>query len=257
MIVSDRPRFVYARVPKTASTSVSAALEPYRRRADRGWAGRIGRRILPRSTHPRLVDFRAHSHWPLAAARVVLGDAWFDAAFAFSVVRHPFGWAESYYRHLVRHDGDPRHRAIWGAALAGGSFDAFVEALGDLAPPPQIAMLVAADGGFLADHVVRVEALDDELEPVRRRLGIAIDVPRLNVGGESARPLDPATARRLADLFAADLDHLGYGPDGITGPPRLVPSPASRATGAQLARIGPVGFSPWEPLSRQLGAGQA
>ena len=252
MIVSTSHRFVYARVPKTASTSVSAALEPYRRTADRGLIGRIGRRLAPGSTHPLLVDFRAHSHWPMLAARMVMGADWFDRATRFTVVRHPFHWAQSYYRHLVRHDADPLHRAIWGAALAGGGFNAFVETLADMAPPPQLAMLVGEDGAVLAQHVVRVEALDAELEPVRAALGIAIDVPRLNVGGEAQRPIDPASARRLETLFAADMAHFGYGPGGIAGTPSLAPSAASRAIGGQLARIGAIRFSPWEPLAAQL-----
>lgn len=220
MIVSDKKRFIYVRIPKTASTSVSAALEPYRRKADRSLIGRIGRRVAPKSTHPALTDFRAHSHWGLQAAREVLGEDRFNSMYRFSVVRHPVSRTRSLYAHIMRYQSDPEFQRAFGGIYEAyadadcNSLDHFIEWLERNPIPAQAALLIDYRGNILANAVARVENLDVEVGQILGRLGIDANVPRLNVGDDRSRAkVSEASLAKIRELYAVDYELFGYEDD--------------------------------------------
>ncbi len=252
MIVSDERNFIYTRIPKTASTSVSAALEPYRRKADAALMGRIGRRILPKSAHPALVNFRAHSHWGLQAAREVMGEEFFTRATKFTVARHPFAWINSLYNHVLRMEGDPDFNRVFGNVYSGAlSLNAFIETLEDRPIPPQVTLLVDYDGNMLADHIARVELLEEEIRPIFKTCGIEAAIPSLNRGTyREAESLSARSQALIRNIYAVDFEIFGYDEQGPAGPVKQS-SDLTAPLGHHLRLVSAQGFSPWEPIGLQ------
>ncbi|WP_188645303.1 sulfotransferase family 2 domain-containing protein [Tsuneonella deserti] len=254
MIVSDARKFIYVRIPKTGSTSVSAALEPLRRPGDRSLIGKCARRLFPRAGHPMLTDFRAHSHWGLEAAREVLGPDRFSAMFCFSVVRHPYARTRSLFDHVLRHRDDQRFQQVYGAVYRSiTSLDGFVELLPTLRIPPQCSLLIAYDGSLLANTVARVENLDVEIEPIFRALGVQTSVPQLNVTPDAPSwELSQASKNILHRLYQVDFRLFGYSDDvSVVGSCDLSPDKTTRTLGEILYEQGARRFSPWESMPRE------
>ncbi|WP_114521135.1 sulfotransferase family 2 domain-containing protein [Altererythrobacter sp. ZODW24] len=250
MIVSDDRNFIYARIPKTASTSVSAALEPYRRKADAALVGRIGRRLLPKSAHPALVNFRAHSHWGLQAAREVMGEEFFSRATKFTVARHPFAWITSLYNHVLRMENDADFKRVFAPVFEQSqSLNTFIGSLESRPIPPQSALLVDYDGNMLADHVARVELLEDEIRPIFAACGIEAAIPALNRGTYSAAEgLSAHSMTLIKSIYAVDFEMFGYDNQGPDGPVTLS-STLAKPLGRHLRSMGALDFSPWEPMA--------
>ena len=253
MIVSDSHDFIYARVPKTASTSVSAALEPYRRGADRGLAGRVGRKLGLERRHHRFVDFRGHSHWGMQAARDVLPPDFFRRATKFTVVRHPFERMVSMYNHILRSaPGTPARRKFADLFEEGADLDSFVRSLAHAPLPPQSCLVIDYDGRPLVDQVARVELLEQEIAPIFDQVGAGTEIPRLNVGFyRSERNLSVQARAIIRDVYAVDFEMFGYDEKGVSAEPDLRPSSLSQKAGKMLERQGALDFSPWKRVLPQ------
>lgn len=250
MIVSDSHRFIYARVPKTGSTSVSTALEPFRRREDAALAGKIMRRLPGMRETPRATDFRAHAHWPLLAAKTVLGAGAFEAYFRFTVVRHPVARMLSYFRHIQRQGHDDAFRREFPEIIVDGvDFDRFAESLAERPLPSQAATILDEDGKPIANTVVRIERLHDEIDGIFATLGIAVEIPRLNRATQS-ETIAPSRAAHSAieRAFAVDYEQLGYDEEGVSGAPDLRRTDLTAIEGKRLAVIGATRFRPWRRL---------
>ncbi len=219
MIVSNDPAFIYARVPKTASTSLRAALEPFRRPEDGALLGKIGRRLFPKSRHPRLVNFRAHAHFPLSAAEQILPSEFFQSALKIVSVRHPFDWVQSLYRHVERNRDNPRFFALYEEFYSEPTLPKFIAFLAKHPVPPQAAYALGGNGEVLADFVVRFETLEHDARELSTRLGHELSVPTLNKAPDPL-PLEFGENEQAAVLrmYKIDFDLFGYGPSGIAGP---------------------------------------
>lgn len=248
MIVSDSHAFIYARVPKTASTSVSSALVPYRRGADSAVMGKIGRRLGIERRHHRFVDFRAHSHWGLQAAREMLPPTFFDRALKFTVVRHPFERMVSMYNHLLRaKPGTPTRRKFPELFEGAADLDSFIRSFEQASLPPQACLVIDYDGCPLIDAVARVERMEAEIAPIFEHLGAGVAIPRLNVGTySSARSLSAESRAILRKVHAVDFELFGYDEWGLAGEPILQASDRTRAAGRLLLHQSAAAFTPWE-----------
>ncbi|MEP6345023.1 MAG: sulfotransferase family 2 domain-containing protein [Parasphingorhabdus sp.] len=253
MIVSTDKNFIYARVPKTASTSLSSALEPHRRVEDRHWIGKLGRFVAPKLVHPKVVDFRAHSHWPLLAAKHIMGQEFFDGAFKFAVVRHPVDWCYSYYQHLMRSTDNSDFVAIYSDLYENPSFENFLLRLQEHPVPPQVAMMIGEKGEIAADKIIRMENLDEELGEVEEKLGFKIELGELNRGRYAKNIEHGERALQLIyKAFAIDFEIFGYDQKSPGQKLSLDTSRQLQAISDKLVSISPLVFSPWEPWSNQM-----
>ena len=248
MIVSDNPRFIYARIPKTASTSVSTALAPYRRKSDASLIGSISRRIVPNSLHPRVINFRANSHWGLQAAHDVLGDS-FKEYFTFSVARHPFEWIVSVFNHLLRNQDDEGFRKFYPEILTEKpSIDRFIISLIEDPIPPQISLLIDYGGSTIADYVAHSERLDSEMSYVFERLGLDLEIPKLNQGNYKKNSgLSDESKEIISHIYAVDMDFFGYGETPQKWE-RGRKTSQTEVLGKYLKRRGAHKFMPWDRI---------
>jgi len=211
MIVSESHSFIYARVPKTGSTSVSLALEPYRRPGDYSRVGAVARRLMPALHKPFSVNFRSHPHWPLRAARKILPGSFFDASYKFTVVRDPLNWCISLHNHILQNQQIPRFAAFYTDVYANRSFDYFVSTLIDKPIPPQVGMIADETGKMLVDSVVRLENIDEEIQKIFNHLGISSELQTLNKGKYREPPeISLEAADIIKTIYKADYLAFGY-----------------------------------------------
>jgi hypothetical protein len=164
MIISDRHRFVFVHVPKSAGTSIRAALAPF---ADGGSAG------SPDTTHETLPALLA-LHPPLATH------------VKFAVVRNPWERLVSFFFHARQRLAStfPQFQAIDGLEAMLRLIDRDVAWLCAMhAVRPQCDYICGEDGMRLTDFVGRHEHLDADFACACRHIGISAALRRMNLSG--------------------------------------------------------------------------
>lgn len=189
MLVFWKDRLVFLAVPKTGTTAIEGRLAP--------------RAALVLRDPPTL------KHTPLYRYRRFLLP-WLEAAGApemetLAVVREPVDWLGSWYRYrhrdeLAGHENSTR----------GISFDAFVEEYcksrpGAFAAVGSQARFLEGPGGPVGvTHLFRYEAQEALHAFLEARLGVALDLPRLNVSPRMSLALSAATEARLRNRRAEE-----------------------------------------------------
>jgi len=185
---------IFVHVPKAAGTSVSQAL--YGRPLD----------------HLRAREIRS----------VCPGD--FQRLFTFSLVRNPWARTLSAYRFAC--SGGTAVAGIRDAQRYQGpafrSFEAFLEEWLvhqdlqriDKVFRPQGYFLMDAAGQVMVEHVGRVEAMQETVAVLQRRLGRQLDIPRMNAlsHGQDFRAAyrNPGCIEHVARLYREDIVNFGY-----------------------------------------------
>ncbi|NIY80920.1 MAG: sulfotransferase family 2 domain-containing protein [Rhodobacteraceae bacterium] len=248
MIVSKSKNLIYCRVPKSASTSVSAALEPYADPFPATGVARALRKIGLGGLHHRLFNFRNHSHLSFKAAEQILPSRFFDGALKFTVVRHPLSWSVSYYNHVLRDNLPPQYKEVFKEVRTAQSFDYFLDWLKDKPRRPISTQLIDEKGDYLTDHVVRCENLMAEASELLQGHGIQISVPRLNAGQYRELELSSSQREKIFDLYGDDMKAFGYDESGALSQPHLSATETTRAVAAQLGASGLAKYDCWNPF---------
>lgn len=206
MIVSHSHRFVFAAIPKTGTHSVRQALREHLGDQD---LEQVGLFVDKRFPWPELAAIR-HGHLGLAQVRPFLGTEAFDNYFKFAFVRNPFDRFVSYCAFVTRASGafeeDPR------SVMRHVLFEA--RPLQHVLFQPQHALLVDEDGTLLADHVGRVEEMQDSYDAVCARIGIpSARLEQVNGSrrGDYRDYYDAQLIEGVAALYRRDLELFGYG----------------------------------------------
>jgi hypothetical protein len=201
-------QFLFVHIPKNAGTSI---------------AGTFG--------------FSETTHHTSAQLKELLG-ATFDRYFKAAVVRNPWDRFLSLYQYATApeseyHSSTRPDKARFGKhldfdTLNGASLRRCAELLveGKLHHDqfwnhwqPQCEWLVGNSNEILVDHVGRVERIDEFVEFVSRRLGIASPpkLPRLNESRSHSREpfayrahFDPGTREIVGDYYRRDIALFGY-----------------------------------------------
>jgi hypothetical protein len=162
MIISDSRRFVFVHVPKSAGTSIRAALAPF---AD----GRSA--VSPDTTHETLAS--------LLARRPALA-----THFKFAFVRNPWGRLVSFFFHARQRLAPtfPQFQAMDGLEAMLRLIDRDTAWLCAMhAVRSQCDYVCGADGARLVDFVGRHEQLAVDFVRACRRIGIDAALPQMNV----------------------------------------------------------------------------
>lgn len=226
MLISHRHRFAFIHVPKTAGSSVTAALWPHADHTHRYWANRWLARIGIHVNHYAPYDrkkFRPHT--PADVLRRNLPPNVFDGLFKFAFVRNPWDLMVSYY-HFLRdaesHSQHVNHRRRQAARLPDFASYLRYEIRRDKIS--QTAMLTDRRGRLLVDFLGRYESLTNDFAQVCRRIGIDAPLGRVNASarGDYRDYYTDHLAALVRDHFAADIERFGYdfaeGPVGVSAP---------------------------------------
>ncbi|UWQ01522.1 sulfotransferase family protein [Aliiroseovarius crassostreae] len=248
MIVSHQKNLIYCRLPKSASTSFSAALAPFADPFPRSFPARMLRRIGLEAMHPRLFDFRHHSHLSLMGAREVLSEPSFRQAMKLTVVRHPVSWVYSYYTHLLRDSFPAEYAAGFHEVRAARSFDYFLDWLTERPRRPISTQLIDEKGNYLVDAVVRCENLAEEAATYLAPHGIRVSVSVLNAGNYQPPTFSSSQIEKIVALYQGDMAAFGYGENGALTQPDLRPNAATRQVASDLGRAGLAHYDCWKPF---------
>lgn len=248
MIVSKSKNIIYCRVPKSASTSISAALDPYAVSFSATGVARVLRKIGFGDLHHSLFDFRGHSHLSFKAAEQILPQRFFDGALKFTVVRHPLSWTFSYYNHVLRDNLPSQYIEVFKEVRNAQSFDYFLDWLKDKPRRPISTQLIDEKGDFLVDHVVRCENLLLETSELLQAHGIQISVARLNTGQYREFELSSSQKEKIYDLYWDDMKAFGYDENGTLKTPQLNATDATRSVAAQMGAFGLSRYDFWSPF---------
>ncbi|NNC24211.1 sulfotransferase family 2 domain-containing protein [Salinisphaera sp. USBA-960] len=215
MQLSLKYNFLFVHIAKTGGTSVRAALARYKWRE----AARVPMFIASRlsSLNGHRLGIKLPRHARAIAAQEMLPPDVFARLFKFTFVRNPWDLQVSSYHHVQRERPD---------LLSGiPDFSAFIRYKLDPNRPPQYHLdtssrvqcsyLVDLDGHRIVDFVGRYEHLSADFAEACQHIGIEPIVlgqrrrapDRL---GEYRRYYDTATAERVADFFARDIEAFGY-----------------------------------------------
>jgi len=202
MIVSHRHKFIYLRTEKTASTSLSHALERVLGPEDVIYRSFSGEwlKYLPfhpgglKRTFPRV--FGLHFHAKARHVRAVLGRKVFDSYFKFAVERNPWDRQVSLYHHRE-----------WKRRNPAPDFDRDMRSpLYRLSDYTRLNnwSIYSIGGTIVADRVLRYERLDEEVPALLDALGIerSVEMPRLRTsyGGGNRRHYSSYYSGRTRDL---------------------------------------------------------
>ena len=211
MLICDTRRVLFVHVPKTGGVSAEGMM----------------RRACP-DARKQVVPRRGR-HAPLD--RILDSEPDLAAYWSFGFVRNPwarlvswYAMIESWNRRVATVDPDsptgPRVKSrgndMWRAAGEYAGFEEFVlrgtEELPRVARP-QIHYLRSADHGQEVDFIGRTERFAEDLQVVQERLGMEPVPPghrNRSTHGHYRDYYTEASRRRVAEVFAEDIDRFGY-----------------------------------------------
>lgn len=212
MIVSRERGYIFVHIPKTGGTSIALALE------DRAMADDILIGDTPKAKRRKNrlkgveTDGRLWKHATLSDAHGLITADEMVEMFCVTLVRNPWDRIVSYYHWLQEQSFD--HPAVMLSKQLG--FSDFIDhpsTEAALRAAPYSSYMRDPDGIERADHYIRLEHLQADLEPFEAHLGFSLAMPHVN---RSQRDQDfrsfysDTDANRIADVCAEDIARFGY-----------------------------------------------
>lgn len=187
MLVFWRQGLVFLATPKTASTSIEAALSPL--------AAVVVMRP-PQLKHTNASKYQRH-------VAPFLGDAKGTSFVTTALMREPLNWLGSWYRYRQRPEEVPEK------STRDISFDEFVRAYcrdeqPEFAKVGSQATFLSPSGFRPVDHIFRYDRMDLFVKFLEKRLGAKITLPMINVSPEGEVALSPDVEATLRQHRAAD-----------------------------------------------------
>ena len=181
-MISDQLKCIFVEVPKTASTSIRAI---------------VG--------HPR------KPHMNISQLQNLVDAEKFKAYFKFGFVRNPWDRAVSLYE---RKEGMQLREKM--------NFEEFIDWMKYasstcLHPVPhryQLDWFVDGSGNILMDFIGKYERVESDWSIIRTRLGISVELPKMNVNPDRRRDYTKYYTERskkvVYDRFAEDIEYFNY-----------------------------------------------
>ncbi|HVU29529.1 MAG TPA: sulfotransferase family 2 domain-containing protein [Sphingomicrobium sp.] len=204
MIISYKHKFVFAAVPKTGTHAVRQALRAHLGPDDIEQVGLFVQKKFPM---PELAALQ-HGHISLLQLRPHMDPGEFESFFKFAFVRNPFDRFVSYCSFMTRFRGEflANPQRVMAHFLQN--------------PPrqhvlfwPQYSFICDSNGELLADHVGRVEEMQQSYDEIASRLGIpsqALEKVNTSTRNDYRGYYTPALVDGVARLYARDLELFGY-----------------------------------------------
>ena len=187
MLVFWRQRLVFLATPKTASTAIEQVLAP--------------QAAVVVLRPPQLKHANAQKYRRTMAP--FLGDAKGEEFMLTALMREPRDWLGSWYRYRQRREetADKSTAAI--------SFDEFVAAYcrpdqPEFAKVGNQATFLAPEGHRPVEYIFAYERMGDFIRFLEKRLGLTIDLPRVNISQAGELALTAATEALLRRHCARD-----------------------------------------------------
>ena len=216
MLFSNRYKFLFVHIAKTAGTSIQTALKKLRARDPLSYPQLVCYNISKFCGHR--IGAKIPRHARLIAALELMPREQFEALFKFAFIRNPWDIQVSAHHHLkherpelIRENGCEAFGDFLRWSLdPDRPYKYYVDPLNQ----NMIDYMVNIDGAVLIDHVGRFENLEEDWGEICGRLGVPVmKLPRKRVsrGREDYRAYyDDDLAALVEDHYRRDLDVFGY-----------------------------------------------
>lgn len=188
MLVSLQHKFIFIRIPKTASTSMREALTPFATKEN-----------------------KEYSPVHITAGEIInkIGREFFNLFYSFAIVRNPWDRETSEYEFILSSPKNLNHKLITEL----GNFDSYIRWRIENFRL-QKCFVYSGDGDLLVDFVGRYENLENDFRTICTHIGItAPPLPRLNVA-INKKPYreyyTPETEELVRQAYKDDLALFGY-----------------------------------------------
>lgn len=218
MILSEKYKFIFVHIPKTAGMSVTDAFGKYGRPRNRSFLRSLSRRF-PNVEPSSKAHFRVHD--PASFMSSKLTRPVFDEFLSFSVIRNPYDHAVSHYEYM-------KQFRIKQTAKKVGQMN-FLDYLRYRQQKPfgrdtifarlpnQCYYLKESTGAFLVRRLIRFENLTTELELLAKELQLP-DFQLKHTNKTKSRSdkrqfldyYDSETEKLVRQIYAEDFEKLGY-----------------------------------------------
>ena len=212
MYISKSRAFVFVHIPKTGGTALTLALEERAGRDDII----IGDTPKAQRRKKRLNDLkpagRLWKHSTLADIDGILSTDELEQMVCTTLVRNPWDRAVSYYHWLRAQNFD--HPAVGLAKLL--DFNRFMRdpiTVGAFHDWPSGAYMRDASGIERCDMFMRIEHLEEDVQPLVEHLGFDLEIPVANVSDRNSdyrTYFDDSLAEFVGALCAEDVRRFGY-----------------------------------------------
>ncbi|MDA8429802.1 MAG: sulfotransferase family 2 domain-containing protein [Geobacteraceae bacterium] len=173
MLISDKSRFIFIHVPKTAGTSVLTALTPF---TSSKWSLFVER--LFRKAGIQTLNVKSyHTHIRAKELLEKIGAENFKSYFSFAFIRNPWDMQASLYAYIIKSPVHRLHEFVKGL----GSFDSYLEWRCSDGLYLQKDFVYSDNGELLINFLGRYENLDADFKLICDQIGITAELPVLNV----------------------------------------------------------------------------
>lgn len=207
MLVSTANKFIFIHVPKTAGSSITAALAPYSLKPEKTALRRVLSK-LPVKEDIGQAYFRTHATADQVRRKF---PQHFKDYLTFAVVRNPYDYAVSYYEYNLAR----KKKNLFGKS-AGWTFADFLkEAQGKSKKTSfsQSKWLTDENNNIIVDRILKFETINKDIVEIASEIGIEVmSIPHKN--STVRRPFwkyyGQDEVRMANDLFAIDFQNFGY-----------------------------------------------
>ncbi|MBT4029594.1 MAG: sulfotransferase family 2 domain-containing protein [Planctomycetes bacterium] len=221
MLLSNKKKFIFVHIYKTAGTSAMQTLLPYARRRDRAayGGGRLQKAVflfnrffgLGQNGHKHITGF--HKFAPALDIRAKLGKRRYENFYSFGFARNPYDWVVSTYFHLKRIPLHPLHQMAMSL-----DFNEYILKGVERSPDRQCDFLCDSSGELLVSQVGHVETFEEDMRQICQHLSIPFEkAAKANVNPGRKRGYQdyytPESRSLVHDYFAQDFELFGYDPD--------------------------------------------
>lgn len=207
-MIGRKTKFVFIHVPKNGGQSISRALRPHTLSAGQQVLQRAARVIGRKSKFDLYGLYPGGGHASALEVRSVIGQAAYEDALSFAVVRNPWDRMVSLYAF----ERESPHRKYHHIAK-DQTFEFFLENLRDLWFYDQSRFILDESQKVMVDEICRFENLSDDFKAVCDKLGVKALLPHKNASKRPKyRSLYNETTRSIvADMCARDIALFDYG----------------------------------------------
>ena len=213
MLISHTHRFLFVHVPKTAGSSVTAALQPFCDQPEKVWFNRMLSSVgLNVNWLGPVAWRRGRKHTTAGQMRRMYPLELFQEYYKFAFVRNPWDLMVSYY-HFIQSRTE-HHRST--KVLKLDSFEAYLAYEIKRDKISQTRFLMDANGELLVDYVGCFESLAEHFNVIRSALNIDAELEHRNSSNhrDYQSYYDATTRQMVAEHWRQDIEQFGYSFEG-------------------------------------------
>ena len=209
MLVSSQQKFLFVHIPKSAGTSVTAALKEFSDQPEKIWINRLLAKIgINVNWFGPFHWVRGRKHSTARQMKIMYSDSVFNDYYKFAFVRNPWALLVSYYHYIKSNQQHHRSEKVKNI----DSFESYIHYEIKRNKINQSRFVTDTFGNDLVDFVGRFESLEKDLGVIFEQLGVEAEIPHKNSSTHTDYRdyYTPETAKLVAFHWAEDILRFGY-----------------------------------------------